>query len=143
MVLPSNPSTAVAPERDNDLGPDQINLLVQIWNARRHLVGGRFAVAGGLAGRVGPAFQNVADINVRALQSGGLDDFGQQLAGPADEGLGLFIFIRPRRLADEHELGVNAADAEHDVFARGREMRAFHAGQRACAQGGERGGLFG
>ena len=59
----------------------------------------------------------------------------------ADERLALFIFVRARRLADEHELRVNAADAEHDRLARRREVRAFHAGQRALAQRGKGGGL--
>ena len=75
------------------------------------------------------------------MQSRGLDDFRQQLAGLADERLGLFVFIRPRRFADEHELRVNAADAEHDVFARRRQVRAFHTRQRPFAQGGKRGGF--
>jgi hypothetical protein len=51
------------------------------------------------------------------------------------------VFVRARRLADEHELRVNAADAEHDIFARRREMRTFDAGQCAFPQGGKRNGF--
>ena len=51
------------------------------------------------------------------MQAGRLNDFRKQLSSLADERLALLVFIRARRLADEHELRVNAADAEHDVFA--------------------------
>jgi hypothetical protein len=40
-------------------------------------------------------------------------------------------------------LRVNVADAEHDRRARRREVRAFHARQRAFAQRGERGAFSG
>jgi len=95
-----------------------------------------------LSRRVGPAFQNVRDINVRARKPGGQNNFRQQLPRRADERFALLVFIRTRRLADEHQLRINAPDAEHDVLARRREVRAFHARQRAFAQRGEGGGFF-
>jgi len=118
-------------EGDDDFGPDQINLLVQIRNARRHLVGRGLAVAAGTGGHIGPAFQNVGDINIAAGKSGRLDDAREQLSRRTDEWFALFIFVRARRFADEHQLRVNAADAEHDVLARRREVWTFHACQRA------------
>ena len=105
-------------ERNQNFWPDQINLLVQIRNAGCHFVGCGLAVAGGLAGRVGPAFQNVRDVDVRARKSGGLDDFREQLSGATDERLALFVFVRARRFTDEHQLRVNAPDTEYDIFAR-------------------------
>ncbi len=126
----------------DDAGPDQINLLVQVGNAGGHLVGGRLAVAGGLAERIGPALQDVADIDVRPLQAHGLDDFGEQLAGLADKRFALFVFVRARRLANEHERGVNAADAKDNRFARRREARAFDARERPFPQRGKRGGFL-
>jgi hypothetical protein len=52
-------------------------------------------IAGALARRVGTAFQNVGDTDVRSVQTDGLDDLGEQLAGLADERLALRVFIRP------------------------------------------------
>ena len=118
-------------ESDDDFGPDQINLLVQVRNARRHFFRRRFTVAVTLAGRVRPAFQDVRNINIRARKSGRRNYFRQQLSRRPDERFALRIFIRARRFADEHKLRVNAPDAEHDVLARRREVRAFHARQRA------------
>ena len=40
-----------------------------------------------------------------------------QLARRADEWLALVIFIGARRLANEHQLRIHAADAKHDVLA--------------------------
>lgn len=129
-------------ESDENFRADQINLLVQIRNARFHFLRSWLAISGGLAGRVGPAFQNVGDVNVRARKSGGLDDFREQLSGATDERFALFVFIRARRFADEHQLRVNAPDAEYNIFARRCEVRAFHANQSAFAQRGKRGGFF-
>ena len=61
--------------------------------------------------------------------------------GLADERFALLVFIRARRFAHEHERRINVAHAKHDVLARRREVRAFHAGQRAAAQFGKRRGL--
>jgi hypothetical protein len=106
-----------------------------------HFCGRGLAVAGRLAGRVGPAFQNVRDVNIAALQAHGLDNFREQLPGSAHERLALPVFVRARRFADEHELRVNVADAEHDVFARGCKVRAFDAGENALLQFGVSGGF--
>ena len=116
-----------AAQGDENFRPDQINLLVQIRNARRHLVGRGLAVAAGTGGHIRPAFQNVGDINIAAGKSGRLDDAREQLSRRTDEWFALFIFVRARRFADEHELRINAADAEHDALARRREVRTFHA----------------
>ena len=129
-------------EGDDDAGADEIDLLMEPGAADSHLIGRGLAVAGGLAGGVRAAFQNIGDVEVVARAAGGLDDFGEQLAGAAHEGLAAFIFIGPRSFPDEEEFAVDIAHAEDDVFARGGEVRAFDAGEGAFAQGGKGGGFF-
>jgi hypothetical protein len=106
------------PECDEYFWPDQINLLVQIGNARFHLLRFRFTVAGRLTGRIGAAFQNIGNVDIGAGKSGGLDDFRQQLTGLAHKRFALLIFIRSRGFAHKHQLRVNAADAEDNIFPR-------------------------
>ena len=124
-------------ERHDGLGLDEINLLLQIRNARCALFRRGRTIAGGLAGRVRPAFQNVGDVDVAARKAGGQKNFREQLPGATDERLALFVFIRTRRFADEHQLRVNVADAKNNRRARRRKVRTFHARQRAFAQRGK------
>ena len=123
------------------LRADEIDLAMEIGDAGLHFLGRRLAVAGGLAGSVGPALEDVGDIDRIAGQPHGLDDPREQLAGLADEGFALFIFVGARGFADEHEFGVDIADAEDHVFARGGQVRAFDAGHDLRTQFGESGGL--
>ena len=51
----------------------------------------------------------------------------QLLPGAADEWNPLEIFIVPRRLPDEHQLGLRVPDAEDDVVAAGLVQLAAHA----------------
>src|SRR5205823_10323302 len=57
------------------------------------------------------------DVDLVALEIDRLDHLRQQLAGAADERDALDVFVAARRLADEHEVGVGIADAEHDLLA--------------------------
>jgi len=50
-------------QRDYHLGPDEVNLFVQIRDAGLHLFRRRFPVACNLPGRVGPAFEDVRNVN--------------------------------------------------------------------------------
>ena len=56
----------------------------------------------------------------------------EQLAGAPDERHPLLVLAGAGRLADEHQLGVGVAGAEHDRLARRRELgQRVH--ERACA----------
>ena len=70
---------------------------------------------GSLAGSVGPAFQNVADIDRVPGQAHGLYDLGQQLAGPAHKWLALLIFVGSGSLSNEHEFRLQAAHPKYHV----------------------------
>src|ERR1041385_4632174 len=84
-------------EGDNDFGLNQINLLMQIRNTRLHFFRSWLAVAGTLAGRVWPAFQNVRDINVFTFQPRGLNNLREQLTRSAHEWFALSVFVGSRR----------------------------------------------
>ena len=62
-----------------------------------------------------------ADAAQRAFLAGGgperdrLDDFGQELAGAADEWLALDVFIRSRRFSHEHQVRRGIPDAEYNL----------------------------
>ena len=58
----------------------------------------------------------------------------EQFARTPDERHALLILARARRLADEHQLGVGVAGAEHDRLARRRELGAARRSSRACAK---------
>jgi len=124
------------PQRDDDLRPDDINLLVQIGKAGLHLLRGGFAIAGSLAGRVRAALENIPDIDRLPGQPHCADDLGKQLTRPPNERLALGIFIGARRFADEHEPGVQGTHAKNHVPARRRQPGTLHASQHALAQPG-------
>ncbi len=90
-------------------GRIDVDLLEEERLARRHFVGLGIAVARR------PALDDVRDVDVGALEADRLDDLRQQLPGASDERLALEVLVGARRLADEHELRVRVADAEHDL----------------------------
>ena len=67
------------------------------------------------------------------MESRGLDNFREQLAGFAHERFALRVFIGARSLSNEHQLRIDAANPEDHVVARGGEMGAFDARQDALA----------
>src|SRR6266511_1744226 len=67
-----------------------------------------------IAGRT--AFDHVCDVDISACEADRLDDFREQLTGAADERLPLLVFVRARRFADEHQIGVWIADTEHHLL---------------------------
>src|SRR6185503_173281 len=85
-----------------------------------------------------PALDHVGDVDVVARQADRLDDFRQQLPGAADERNALDVLVAARRLADEHQVGVRVADAEHDLRASERVQLAARAVADVGADGGER-----
>ena len=51
----------------------------------------------------------------------------EQLAGPADEGQALLVLLGAGAFADEHQVGVGVAHAEHDLRATGGRQLALGA----------------
>ena len=76
---------------DQHLRTNQINLFVEIRDARRHFFWRRLAIASGLSGGVRPAFQDVRNVNIRARKPGGLDDLCEQLSRGTDERFALRV----------------------------------------------------
>jgi len=125
-------------QRDHHLGLDDLDLPLDPRETGFHFLGARLAVAVNFAGRVGAALEDVGDVHLVAIQPGGLDDLGQQLAGGTDERFAFFVLVQSRCLADEHQVGVNGADAEDDLCPRRHEVLAQGTGQRLVAQLGHR-----
>jgi len=74
---------------------------------------------------VGPAFQDVCDVNVLARETHRGDDFCQKLAGSPYERLALRVFVRSGRFADEHQVGIRIANSKNRLPSRACEMRTF------------------
>ena len=72
-----------------------------------------------------PAFENVADIDLFALQIDGFDDLGEKLAGAADERQALLVFVVAGSFTDEYQFGIGIAGAKNDVRARWSELAAL------------------
>jgi hypothetical protein len=75
---------------------------------------------------------------VLALQLDRFDDLRQQLPGAAHERKPLFVLVGARRFADEHQVSLRAADAEHDLLPSERVQLAARAVAEIGANGDER-----
>src|SRR5690242_14811586 len=102
----------------DDLGADGGDLPHEERNAGFALVAFRCAVPRR------PALDYVGNVDVLAAQAHGGDHIVQQLPGAAHKGQALLIFIGPRAFTNEHQLGMNVAGAEDDVFAPLRQTAA-------------------
>ena len=71
---------------------------------------------------------DVRDVDVGASEPDAGEQLVEELAGLADEGEALLVLVEARRLADEHQVGVRVADAEHDLRAPFGEPAARAAG---------------
>jgi hypothetical protein len=94
----------------DEFGLDQFQLPVEEAAAVGCFLRQRIAIAGRAA------FEHVADVHVRALHAAGLDDFVEQLAGPAHERFAQTVFVGPRRLAEKAEPGVWIPHAKDGVW---------------------------
>ena len=88
---------------------------------------------------VSEALENVRDIDVVARRADPASSFDEQLPGGADERNALLVLVEARRLADEHQVGVGRARAEHDLRTRSRARTRAAGGrvgvrERALAQ---------
>ena len=94
-----------------------------IWRKR---CGSQAAISSGqrvaVPGR--PALQDVRDEHVGARQPDPAEELVEELARLADERDALLVLVEPGRLADEHEVGVRASRAEHDLRTSLRERAA-------------------
>src|SRR3989304_8430654 len=93
----------------DELGLDGLELGDQEGLARRNLVW----FGGAVVGR--PGLEDIADIDLFALQPDRLDHPRQKLAGPANKRLSLRVLIGPRRFADEDQICLGVADPEDDL----------------------------
>jgi hypothetical protein len=98
-----------APQANNHLRPDRINLPHEIGRARRDFIFFGSAILGR------PAFHNIADVNVFALQTHRLDHLVQQFPSASNERQTLRVFIRARPFSDKHELRRRIPGAEDDL----------------------------
>src|ERR1019366_2231506 len=93
------------------LGLNHAELAKQIRRACCDLVRFRQAIFGWAA------FDDVADVNVRAAKAHRLDHLREKFSGAADERFALSVFVAARAFADKDELGFRIAYAEDDVRA--------------------------
>jgi hypothetical protein len=73
------------------------------------------------------ALDDVRDVDVIPLQIDRFDDLGQKLPGPPDKWNPLQVFVGAWRFADEHQIGIRVADAEHDLLPAERMKLAARA----------------
>src|SRR3954452_131199 len=97
------------PERADDLRLDELDLAIEVRLAGLDLLRQRVAVAGRAAA------DHVRDEDVGALDCDLLEQLVKQLSCPPDERKTLLVLARSGRLADEHQVRVGVAGAEHEL----------------------------
>ena len=120
--FPESSFVAKLPSVRDDTRLDQLDLPEEIRLARLDLVGHGIAVAGRAA------LDDVRDVDLGAGKPDALEQLVEELAGLTHEGVALLVLVKARRLADEHQVGVRVADAEHDLCAPFGEPAARAAG---------------
>ena len=116
--LPREELRREVPERRDELRLDQLDLAEEVRLAGRDLLRERVAVPGRAA------LEDIRDEDVRARQLDPAEELVEQLPRLADERDALLVLVEPGRLADEHQVGVRASRAEHDLRAALRERAA-------------------
>ena len=94
-------------EARDDPRLDQRDLLPQVWLASLDLVRQRIAIARRAR------LEDVRDEDVIPAHPDLAQELREELAGAADERQALAVLLGPRRLADEHQVGVGVAGSEH------------------------------
>lgn len=110
-IVVYHPRRRNPPQTDDDLRRDEPDLIFQITDAGVLFVRLRVAVVRGAA------FDNVGDIDLRAVEPDGGEHRVEQLAGAADERLAERVFPFAGPFADKHQSGVPVADAENGLMA--------------------------
>src|SRR5262245_24451784 len=91
-------------QSNNNLGPNELNLLLEEWLAGRDLI--RFGIA--IFRR--PALHHISNINILALEPHSFrKDIVEQLPRPSHERLPLQIFVTTRSFTNEHQPGLGIA----------------------------------
>jgi len=107
----------VIPERDDHLGPDDLQLALEIRPAVHYLI----RRGGTVIGRA--AFENITDKNLFAFHPDHFDDFRKKLSGPSDERQTLLVFIRAGRLPYKNESRLKVPRSKNDFIPRPGELR--------------------
>jgi hypothetical protein len=115
-------------EATNELGPDEIDLAVEVLPTVRHFLRFRRAVAGR------PAFDHVANVDFFPLEPGSDQDAVEELSRGADERFAESIFVRARGLADQQQRRVNRPDAEHRLPPGADQFRTARARANSLRQ---------
>ena len=119
-------------ERDDDRGSMKLELRLEVRPAGLDLDRLRVAVARRAA------LHHVGDVHVVAGEADALDQLVSSCPARPDERLALQVLLLARALADEHQVRVRLADAEHHLGA-GLGQRAQRARERLAFEVGERG----
>src|SRR4051794_25794722 len=117
------------PERADHLRLDQLELAVEVVLAGVDLLRQRVAVARRAA------LQDVGHEDVLAGEPDLRQGLVEQPARLADEREALLVLVGARGLADEHQVRVGVARAEHDGMARSRQLRAALTGASLVPDG--------
>jgi hypothetical protein len=110
------------PEAADHLGPDQVELPEQV------VLAGVDLLRQGVAVPRRAAFEDVRNEHVRPGQPDLLQQLVEQPPRLAHEWQAALVLAGAGGLADEHQVGVGVARAEHHGLARGGELGALLAG---------------
>ena len=77
-----------------------------------------------------PALDHIGDIDLLPIQADGGEELFQELAGRANEGTALAVFLGAGAFADEHQLGVGRALAGDGTGAAPMEVALGTAGDQ-------------
>jgi len=99
------------PEAADELWSDGLQLFEEEGKAGLDLIGSGIAVIRGAA------FHDVGDVYLLSRQVYGLDDAGEELPRPADEGFALEVFFSAGSLSHKYECGMGIARAEDQVVS--------------------------
>ena len=124
-------------EGDDDDGGNDGNLLPEVGKAGFHFVAGGFAVAAGVGGHIGPAFENIGDVDLLSGELHSCKHFRQEISCPADKRFPLLILICAGSFADKHEAGFGVANTEDNLGPCFGKVWTDLAGESLRAEGGE------
>ena len=98
---------------------------------------GGFAVAAGVGGHIGPAFENIGDVDLLSGELHGCKHFRQEISCPADKRFPLLILICAGSFADKHEAGFGVTNTEDNLGPCFGKVGTDLAGESLRAESGE------
>lgn len=111
LVGAGEPIGREAPEGDNDIGLDELDLAIEKSRACRDLV----VLGISIPGR--SAFDHIGDVGPASVKTHGDDHPVEQLSGLTDKGSSGSVLLGSRSFADEHQPGVRCTFAENHSLA--------------------------